>query len=227
MARAVTAEISAYFQERHAAAGIRIHLGVQATAIEGDGANVTGVSLSDGRHVPADLVVVGVGVLPNVELAAEAGLPVASGIIVNEQLLTSDPDISAIGDCALFESPRFGAPLRLESVQNATDHARCVAARLTGDAKTYDGLPWFWSDQGADKLQIAGLTTGYDRVVVRGDAGQGSFSAFCYKAGQLVGVESVNRASDHVFGRRILGMNRSITPEQAADLSFDLKAALA
>ena len=210
MARAVTAEISDYFQQRHTAAGIRIHLGVQATSIESDGANVTGVSLSDGRHMPADLVVVGVGVLPNVELAAEAGLPVAAGIIVNEQLLTSDPDISAIGDCALFASPRFGGSLRLESVQNATDHARCVAARLTGDAKTYDGLPWFWSDQGDDKLQIAGLTTGYDRVVVRGDRAQRSFSAFCYKSGQLVGIESVNRAADHVFGRKILGLNRSI-----------------
>jgi 3-phenylpropionate/trans-cinnamate dioxygenase ferredoxin reductase component len=226
MARAVTAEISQFFQDRHTAAGIRIRLGVQATSIESDGVHVTGVSLSDGRHVPADLVVVGVGVLPNIELAAQAGLPVASGIIVNEQLLTSDPDISAIGDCALFASPRFGGSLRLESVQNATDHARCVAARLTGDARTYDGLPWFWSDQGPDKLQIAGLTTGYDQVVVRGDPGQGSFSAFCYKSGQLVGIESVNRASDHVFGRKILGMNRSIAPEQAADASFDLKAAL-
>ena len=226
MARAVTAEISDFFQERHTAAGIRIHLGVQATSIESDGTSVTGVSLSDGRHVPADLVVVGVGVLPNVELADEAGLPVAAGIIVDEQLLTSDPNISAVGDCALFASPRFGAALRLESVQNATDHARCVAARLTGDAKTYDGLPWFWSDQGDDKLQIAGLTTGYDRVVVRGDRGQRSFSAFCYKSGQLIGVESINRASDHVFGRRILAMNRSIEPEQAADLSFDLKSAL-
>jgi 3-phenylpropionate/trans-cinnamate dioxygenase ferredoxin reductase subunit len=226
MARAVTAEISDYFQERHTATGIRIHLGVQAASIENDGPDVTGVSLSDGRHVPADLVVVGVGVLPNVELAHEAGLPVAAGIIVNEQLLTSDPDISAIGDCALFASPRFGGSLRLESVQNASDHARCVAARLTGDAKTYDGLPWFWSDQGDDKLQIAGLTTGYDRVVVRGDPAQRSFSAFCYKSGQLVGVESVNRASDHVFGRKILGLKRSIEPEQAADPGFDLKATL-
>ena len=226
MARAVTAEISEFFHDRHTAAGIRIHLGVQATSIESDGSNVTGVSLSDGRQVPADVVVVGVGVLPNVELAAEAGLPVAAGIIVNEKLLTSDPNISAIGDCALFASPRFGGSLRLESVQNATDHGRCVAARLTGDAKTYDGLPWFWSDQGDDKLQIAGLTTGYDRVVVRGDRGQRSFSAFCYKSGQLVGIEFINRASDHVFGRRILGLNRSIEPEQAADTGFDLKAAL-
>ena len=227
MARAVTAEISDYFQERHTAAGIRIHLGVQATSIEGDGENVSGVSLSDGQHVKADLVVVGVGVLPNVELAAEAGLPVAAGIIVNEQLLTSDPNISAIGDCALFTSPRFGGSLRLESVQNATDHARCVAARLAGNAKAYDGQPWFWSDQGEDKLQIAGLTTGYDRVIMRGDRAQRSFSAFCYKSGQLVGIESVNRASDHVFGRKLLGLNRSIEPEQAEDLGFDLKAALA
>jgi 3-phenylpropionate/trans-cinnamate dioxygenase ferredoxin reductase subunit len=185
------------------------------------------VSLSDGRHIKADLIVVGVGVLPNVELAAEAGLKVAAGIVVDEHLLTSDPDISAIGDCALYASPRFGGSLRLESVQNATDHARCVAARLTGDAKPYDGLPWFWSDQGPDKLQMVGLTTGYDRVVVRGDRAAGAFSAFCYRDGQLVGIESVNRAGDHMFGRRLLAANGSITPEQAADSSFDLKSALA
>jgi 3-phenylpropionate/trans-cinnamate dioxygenase ferredoxin reductase subunit len=227
MARAVTAEVSDYFQARHAEAGVRIHLGVQATAIEASGDAITGVSLSDGRHLPADLVVVGVGVLPNVELAAEAGLPVASGIIVNEHLLTADPNISAIGDCALFVSPRFGGSLRLESVQNATDQARCVAARLTGDDKVYDGQPWFWSDQGDDKLQIAGLTTGYDRVVLRGDPSQKAFSAFCYRAGKLVGIESINRAGDHMFGRRLLPMDRSISPEQAADPNFDLKSALA
>src|SRR5712672_3530299 len=226
MARAVTAEISEFFQARHAAAGIRIHLGVQVTGIESDGARVTGVSLSDGRHLPADLIVVGVGVLPNVELAAEAGLPVASGIIVNEHLLTADENISAIGDCALYASQRFGGSLRLESVQNATDHARCVAASLTGKSELYDGLPWFWSDQGPDKLQMVGLTTGYDRVVVRGDRAQAAFSAFCYRGEQLVGIESVNRAGDHMFGRRLLAANGSITPEQAADSGFDLKRAL-
>ena len=226
MARAVTAEVSEYFQARHAEAGVRIHLGVMATAIEADGDKVTGVSLSDGRHIPADLVVVGVGVLPNVELAKEAGLPTASGIIVNDHLLTRDPNISAIGDCCLFESPRFGGSLRLESVQNATDQAKCVAARLTGDDKVYDGQPWFWSDQGDDKLQIAGLTTGYDRVVLRGEPTQKSFSAFCYHGDRLLGIESINRAGDHMFGRRLLGMDRSITPEQAADLGFDLKKAL-
>src|SRR5712675_1928972 len=142
MARAVTAEISEFSQSRHAAAGIRIHFGVQVTSVENDGGRVTGVSLSDGRHLPADLVVVGVGVLPNVELAAEAGLPVAAGIIVDEHLSTADPNISAVGDCALFASPRFGGSQRLESVQNATDHARCLAARLTGDRKAYDSHPW-------------------------------------------------------------------------------------
>lgn len=227
MARAVTPEISAYFQRKHAEAGIRIHFGVGATEIEGESGKVTGISLTDGRKLPADLVVVGVGVLPNIELAAEAGLAVASGIIVNERLLTDDPDISAIGDCALYVSRRFGVPLRLESVQNATDHARCVAARLTGKPEDYDGLPWFWSDQGADKLQIAGLTVGFDKVVVRGDPERGSFSAFCYKDNHLIGIESVNRAGDHVFGRRMLGANRSITPEQAADPAFDLKKAMA
>jgi 3-phenylpropionate/trans-cinnamate dioxygenase ferredoxin reductase subunit len=227
MARAVTAEVSEYFQARHREAGIRIHLGVQATSIEAEGGKVTGVSLSDGRHLPADLVVVGVGVLPNIELAAEAGLPVAAGIIVDEYLSTADPDISAIGDCALFASPRFGGSLRLESVQNATDHARCLAARLTGDRKAYDGHPWFWSDQGDDKLQIAGLTTGYDRVVLRGDPTSKAFSAFCYHGEKLLGVESINRAGDHMFGRRLQGMDRSITPEQAANESFDLKSALA
>jgi 3-phenylpropionate/trans-cinnamate dioxygenase ferredoxin reductase subunit len=227
MARAVTAEVSDYFQARHREAGIRIHLGVQATSIEADGSKITGVSLSDGRHLPADLIVVGVGVLPNIELAAEAGLPVASGIIVDEHLLTADPDISAIGDCALFASPRFGGSLRLESVQNATDHARCLAARLTGDRKPYDGQPWFWSDQGDDKLQIAGLTTGYDQVVMRGDPAKKAFSAFCYKQGRLVGIESINRAGDHMFGRRLLGMDRSLAPDKAADESFDLKSALA
>jgi len=200
---------------------------VQVTSIESDGNKVTGVSLSDGRHIKADLIVVGVGVLPNVELAAEAGLTVAAGIVVDEHLLTSDPNISAIGDCALYASPRFGGSLRLESVQNATDHARCVAARLTGDDKPYDGQPWFWSDQGDDKLQIAGLTTGYDQVVMRGDPARKAFSAFCYRAGKLVGIESVNRAGDHMFGRRFLGLDRQLAPEKAADPSYDLKAALA
>ncbi|MFT4276330.1 MAG: FAD-dependent oxidoreductase [Rhodopseudomonas sp.] len=227
MARVVTPEISSYFHDRHSAAGIRMHYGVRATEIAAKGDGVTGVVLSDGRTLPCDLVVVGVGVIPNVEIAAAAGLPTAAGIIVDRQLLTSDPHISAIGDCALFESVRFGETMRVESVQNATDQARCVAARLTGDAKPYDGYPWFWSDQADDKLQIVGLTAGFDQVVIRGSVAERSFSAFCYKAGKLIGIESVNRAADHVFGRKILPLDKSVTPEQAADLSFDLKKAAA
>ncbi|KRP98736.1 pyridine nucleotide-disulfide oxidoreductase [Bradyrhizobium yuanmingense] len=227
MARAVTAEVSDYFQARHREAGIRIHLGVHATSIEADGGKVASVSLSDGRHLKADLVVVGIGVLPNIELAAEAGLPVASGVVVDEYLLTADPNISAIGDCALFTSSRFGGSLRLESVQNAMYQARCVAARLVGDKRPYDGQPWFWSDQGDSKLQIAGLTTGYDQVVLRGASARKAFSVFCYKAGKLVAVESVNRASDHIFGRRMLVMGRSLAPERAADENFNLKSELA
>lgn len=227
MARVVTPEISSYFHDRHSAAGIRMHYGVRATEIAAEGDRVTGVVLSDGKTLPCDLVVVGVGVIPNVEIAAAAGLPTAAGIIVGQQLLTSDPHISAIGDCALFESVRFGETMRVESVQNATDQARCVVARLTGDAKPYDGYPWFWSDQGDDKLQIVGLTAGFDQVVIRGSVAERSFSAFCYKAGKLIGIESVNRAADHVFGRKILPLDKSVTPEQAADLSFDLKKAVA
>lgn len=226
MARAVTAEISDYFQGQHCEAGVRIHLGVQATRIEADEGKVTGLSLSDGRHLPADLVVVGIGVVPNVELAAQADLPVAAGIIVNEYLLTADKNISAIGDCALFASPRFGGSLRLESVQNAIDHASYVAARLMVNSEPYDGQPWFWSDQGSDKLQIAGLITGYDQVVLRGNPSRKAFSAFCYRAGQLVGVQSVNRTPDYMFGRRFLGKGLSLAPEKAADESFDLKSAL-
>ena len=112
-------------------------------------------------------------------------------------------------------------------MQNATDQAKCVAARLTGDDKPYDGQPWFWSDQGDDKLQIAGLTTGYDRVVMRGDPAAKAFSAFCYRGDKLLGIELVNRAGDHMFGRRFLPMARALPPEKAADPAFDLKGALA
>ena len=223
MARAVTAEISEYFQQRHTAAGIRIHFGVQATSIESDGTRVTGVSLSDGRHVPADLVVVGVGVLPNIELAAAAGLPVASGIIVDEQLLTSDPDISAIGDCALFASPRFGGSLRLESVQNATDQAKCAARTILGKGAAYEALPWFWSDQGDLKLQIAGLSHGVDTWATRGDPTTRAFAVFGFKDGALRVVETVNRGAEHMAGRKLIAANTPLTPEQAADLSFDLR----
>ena len=143
--------------------------------------------------------------MPNGELAAAAGLAVANGIVVNDELLTADPDISAIGDCASFPCAHAeGAATRLEAVQNAADHARCVADRIVGKPHPYDALPWFWSEQGELRLQIAGLCTGYDRTVLRGDAESGEFSVFCYKGGHLLGVESINRPADHAHARRLL-----------------------
>jgi 3-phenylpropionate/trans-cinnamate dioxygenase ferredoxin reductase subunit len=144
--------------------------------------------------------------------------------LVDEHLVTSDPQISAIGDLACFPT-RFadGGRVRLESVQNAVDQGRCVAARLTSNPARYDAVPWFWSDQGPLKLQIAGLASPHDTAIVRGDPQSGAFSVFCFARGHLVGVESVNRAADHMAARRILANRVAIDPEQAADPHFDLK----
>jgi 3-phenylpropionate/trans-cinnamate dioxygenase ferredoxin reductase subunit len=176
----------------------------------------------------ADLVLVGVGVLPNSELAASAGLAVGDGIAVDASLLTDDSHISAIGDCALYPS-RFSesAMVRVESVQNATDQGRAVAARLVEKAHAYDATPWFWSDQGDLKLQIAGLGGGHDTAAVRGDPESGAFSVFCFRQGRLVAVESVNRGPDHVMARRLLAASCPMDAAQAADESVPLKAHLA
>lgn len=196
-------------------------------ATDGDG-RVTGVETADGLRLPADLVVVGIGIVPNVELAAEAGLAVENGVVVDELLSTEDPAVSAIGDCAAFPCRHAGgARVRLESVQNAADQARCVAARLVGRPAPYAAVPWFWSDQGPLKLQMVGLTAGHDTAVLRGDPDSGSFSVFCFRGGRLVGVESVNRPADHLAGRRLLAGAADLTPAQVADPAFDLKAAVA
>jgi 3-phenylpropionate/trans-cinnamate dioxygenase ferredoxin reductase subunit len=167
-------------------------------------------------------------VLVVVEVAAAAGLDVRNGIVVDDMLRTSDADISAVGDCAAHPNPFAGSALvRIESVQNATDQARCVAARLTGKLATYASPPWFWSDQGDLKLQIAGLTMGCDEVVTRGDMTGTSCAAFCFKEGRLLGVETVNRPADHMIARRLIGRHVPLTPGQAADEHFDLKAHLA
>lgn len=228
MSRAVSPEVSAHFRAVHESQGVRFVFGAAVARILGEGGRATGVETADGRCFPADLVLVGIGVIPNAEIAADAGLAVSNGIVVDEHLVTSDPAVSAIGDCALHPS-LFAAPgpVRLESVQGAVDQARCVAARLAGRPAPYASLPWFWSEQGPLKLQIAGLAVPCERAVVRGDpapGGKGGFSVFCFRGGKLVGVESVNRPLDHILARRLLARGgASITPEQAADLSFDLK----
>lgn len=223
MARAVSAPVSAHVQAVHEQHGIRFLLGESVGRITG-ATRATGIDTVSGRHVAADLVVVGIGVVPNTALAAEAGLATDNGILVDRQLLTADPAISAIGDCASFPSVHLGTTTRIESVQNAVDQARCVAARLTGRPAPYVSLPWFWSEQGSLKLQIAGLTPGHDRAVLRGDPAAGGFSVFCYRGDRLLGVESVNRPLDHILTRKLMERGRQLTPDQAGDLGFDLKA---
>ena len=226
MARVVCPETSAYFGREHEQAGVEFSFGARVERIEGKGGKVGHVALADGRVLPADLVLISIGVMPNEELAAAAGLAVANGVAVNEQLVTADPNISAIGDCASFHSHHsLRNPVRLEAVQNAADHARCVANRLVGKPHPYEALPWFWSEQGAMRLQIAGLTTGFQEVVLRGDYEKGEYSAFCYAGDRLLGIESINKPADHAFARRLLAAGRRVSPVEAADPSFDLRAA--
>src|SRR6516162_2908030 len=220
----VLATISRFFTDAHRRWGAEVLLGTGVARILGDGRRVTGVETSDGRHLPADLVLICVGVIPNAELAREAGLNVDNGIVVDQCLATADPAILAIGDCANFPTPFATGRVRLESVQNAVDQARCVAAHISGKLEPYDKVPWFWSDQGDLKLQIAGITAGHDAAVLRGDPGSGRFSVFCYRAGRLIGVESVNQTADHVVARRLLASDPKLTPQNAADLSYDLRA---
>jgi 3-phenylpropionate/trans-cinnamate dioxygenase ferredoxin reductase subunit len=227
MSRAVSPVVSHFFAEAHAAWGNGLIVEARLAAIESVGGRVTGVTTADGRSVAADLVLVGIGIVPETGLAQAAGLALDNGIAVDGHLLTADPNISAIGDCASFPDAATGRRIRLESVQNAVDQGRCVAGRLVGKPSIHDRVPWFWSDQRDLKLQMVGLTSGCERTVVRGDITARAFSVFCFDGDRLIGIESVNRAADHMFGRRLLGAGQSILPEEAADPSFDFKARLA
>ncbi|WP_158813700.1 NAD(P)/FAD-dependent oxidoreductase [Methylocapsa sp. S129] len=223
LARAVSPATSAFFLEAHQAFGAQLLLGVGVVALHGQRGAISAVELSDGALLPADLAIVGIGVLPEDRLARAAGLACDNGIIVNDRLETSDPLISAIGDCALFPSPFVGFPVRLESVQNAVDQARCVARRIVGKAEPYAALPWFWSDQGDLKLQIVGLSHGCDQWVMRGDPQARSFAMFGFRGGELAAVETVNRPGDHMAARRIIGAGLPLSAAQAGDPEFDLR----
>lgn len=226
MGRAVSVPISDFFAAAHRSWGSELLFETAVTEVVTSGGAVRGVRSADGAFHPADLVIVGIGVVANTELAVSAGLPVRNGIVVDEYLRTSDPAISAIGDCAAFPGRYHAGLMRIESVQNAVDQARCVAAGLTGHAAPYGDVPWFWSDQGEFKLQMVGVTGGADQLVVRGDPREGRFSVFCYRGGRIAGLESVNRAADHMFGRKLMASGVDLAPSQASDLSFDLKAHL-
>ena len=223
LGRAVSPSTSDFFLDAHKAFGARFRLGVGVEAIEGANGAVAAVVLGDGERLAADLVIVGVGVLAEDRLAREAGLACDNGIVVDGELVASDPAVSAIGDCAQFPHHSAGQLLRLESVQNATDQAKCVARRLTGKPERYAALPWFWSDQGDLKLQIAGLSNGVDRWTLRGDPNNRAYAVFGFRGGALAVVETVNRGAEHMAARRIIGGHLPITPDEAADPAFDLR----
>jgi 3-phenylpropionate/trans-cinnamate dioxygenase ferredoxin reductase component len=232
MPRVVSPILSDFYRDLHTGQGVEISLGVALSEMAGYEGKVSQVALSNGSVCPADLVLVGIGVVPNIELARDAGLRVGNGIVVDERLRTQDEDIYAIGDCADHPNP-FANPLagpsgggraRIESVQNAVDQAKCIAAAIVGRSESYRSVPWFWTDQFDIKLQMAGLSDGYSQVVTRGETESRKFSVFYFRDGRLAAVDSVNRPADHLAGRKLITAGTTITPEQAADPSVDLKA---
>ena len=233
MARVVSPILSDFYRDLHTSQGVKISLGVELAEIAGHQGKVSEVVLSDGSVCPADLVLIGIGVVPNIELARDAGLSVSNGIVVDEHLRTEDESVYAIGDCADHPNPfanpfanpfSAGGRARIESVQNAVDQAKCIAAAMLGRSESYRAVPWFWTDQFDIKLQMAGLSGGCGQIVTRGEPESRKFSVFYFRDGRLAAVDSVNRPGDHLAARRLIGAGTEITPEQAADPSLDLKA---
>lgn len=222
MARAVAEPVSRFYEAEHRARGVEILLGTGIARFEGAGRAERVVDL-DGNAHPADLVVVGIGVVPNDELAAAAGLETADGIVVDEFARTSDPDIFAAGDCTNHPNAILGRRLRLESVQNAVDQARCVANVLAGKAEPYAEVPWFWSDQYDLKMQMAGLPAPDDEVVLRGRPEERAFSVFYLHEGRITGVNAVNAGADYVRGRKWIAEGRVVDPARLADPAIPIK----
>ncbi|MET7398232.1 FAD-dependent oxidoreductase [Dactylosporangium sp. NPDC005572] len=225
--RSVAPVISGFYAGAHERRGTAVRLGTGVTRIDGEGGRVTGVLLADGTRLPADLVVVGVGVEPRTELAEQLGLACDRGIVVDEFARTSEPSVVAAGDCTVLHNPATGVgPLRLESVPNAVAQARVAAATLLGSLRPYTEVPWFWSDQYDLKLQIAGLADGYDQLVVRGDPATERFSVLYYRQGRLLAVNAVNRPADYLAVRRALTDGTSLAADRAAAGDVSLKELL-
>ena len=226
LARVAGAELSRFFEKEHRDHGVDLRLGVCVDAIEGK-AHVTGVRLSDGELIPADLVIVGIGIIPAVEPLIAAGAEGGNGVLVDGLCKTSLPDIYAIGDCAAHENHfAEGACIRLESVQNANDQANVVAKGIVGDEAPYHAIPWFWSNQYDLKLQTAGLSIGHDRAVLRGDPAARSFSVVYLKDGKVIAIDCVNATKDYVQGRMIVTAGLRATADQLADTTMPLKTLL-
>lgn len=227
LGRVLAPVLSDWYAELHRNHGVELVFDARIDALETDAQGaVSGVRMADGKRYPAGLVVVGIGVSANDQLAQAAGLACERGIIVDACGRTSDPLIVAAGDCTARRLPD-GSLIRLESVQNATEQGKSAAAALLGTDKPFTATPWFWSDQYDKKLQMAGLSMGAEQWAVRGDMGAGSFSVYHFKAGQLLAVDSVNASKDHLQARKLLDAKVSPTPEQAADTGFDLASLLA
>ncbi len=226
LARVAGEVLSRFYEKEHREHGVDIRLGVSVAAIEGSD-QVTGVRLADGEVIPADLVIVGIGIVPAVEPLIAAGAEGGNGVLVDGYCKTSLPDIYAIGDCAAHENAfAEGACIRLESVQNANDQANVVAKGICGAEAPYHAIPWFWSNQYDLKLQTAGLSTGHDQAVLRGDPATRSFSVVYLKAGKVIALDCVNATKDYVQGRMIVTAGVTATPEQLADTATPLKALL-
>jgi 3-phenylpropionate/trans-cinnamate dioxygenase ferredoxin reductase component len=223
--RVTAPQVSAFYSRVHNEEGVDIITGAAVESLQGRGV-VQAVKLADGTSLQADLVVIGVGVLPATELAERAGLEVDNGIVVDEYARTSDPNIVAAGDCTNHYNPIYNRRLRLESVQNATDQAKTAANTLCGKLESYHALPWFWSDQYDLKLQIAGLSQGFDRVVLRGSSEQGrSFAAFYFCGDRLLAVDAVNRPKEFMAVRRALIASQSADPAKLADETIEIQQA--
>lgn len=226
MGRAVSTVSSDFFKTYHESIGVRVITDARIERIEGTG-QAQAVLLQDGEKIACDLILVGVGALPNVELAESAGLDCDNGILVDEFAVTSDPNIVSAGDCTNHPNPFANGRFRLESVQNAIDQAKVAASSILGSESAYNAAPWFWSDQGDIKLQIVGLPLGTDELVVRGSTQEKKFSVFHYREGKLIAVESINSAGDHMVARKLITTGISPSPARISDTNVELKSLLA
>jgi len=224
MPRVVAPLVSSFYDALHTGRGATVVCEASVCEIAGERGRARSVRLASGVSYPADLVVVGIGVVPNAELARDAGLETGNGIAVDEYLQTSDASIYAIGDCAEHPNPYANARVRLESVQNAADQGRAAAAAIAGRRAKYNAVPWFWTDQFDVRLQMAGLSQGYDEAVTRGNPDAQKFSVYYFKQAALIAVDSINRPADHIVARRLLASHAPVTPSQAADETVNLKS---
>ncbi|MCP9233352.1 NAD(P)/FAD-dependent oxidoreductase [Mesorhizobium sp. LMG 17147] len=217
LGRAVGPMVAAHVRRRLEATGARILLGTTVASFEGKNGHVSAIITSSGERLPARMVVVGIGALPNVELAQAAGLTVGNGIHVDHQMRSSAQEILAIGDVASYHHWFTGSRVRLESVQNATDQARLAARTIMGQGDAFSAVPWFWSDIDDMKLQMVGLTAGGDSHVLLGSLPDNKFSIYHFAGQRLLGIESVNRPSDHILGRKMLAARFSPTPRMVIE----------